>query len=425
MNYRIFTVTIPIILLIIASFYITAQFIQPSPKKELTIATGSKDGNYYKTALVYKKLLEEDNVKVNIITSAGSIENIEILKQNKADIAFVQNGTVTKEEAPNIKALASIYYEPLWVFYKNEGYSVDYIIQFISKNISIGNEGSGTRDLALSILKDNGINSKNSNILDYDSTKAKDELLKGNIDAMFVVSSHNSKVVKELLSDPKINVLSLKRAKAYSRKYSFLEALSLYEGTLDLYKNLPDENINLLSTTANLVIKDGLPEELTRLFLKKVAKVHNKKDLFARSGQFPNTFNMSLDINEEAKRYFKSGDTWLEKIFPFWIASNIDRLKILIIPLLTLLFPLFKGVFPLYNWSMRSKIYKWYDEINEIDKKIDLLEKKQLKDELSKLDNFRTEIIAETKVPLSFMGEYYNLQLHIEHVRNRLIKVIN
>lgn len=424
MKYKFLTVTLPIILLIVGAFYFTAQFIQPSPKKEITIATGSKTGNYYKTALEYKRLLEQDKVKVNIITSAGSIENIKLLKENKADIAFIQNGTITNEEAGNIKSLASIYYEPLWVFYKNDGYPIDYIIQFITKKVSIGKDGSGTRDLAIDILKDNGIDETNTTILDYDSNKAKDELLSGNIDAMFIVTSHNSSIVKELLEDPKINVLSFKRARAYSRKYTFLEALTLYEGTLDLYKNLPDENVNLLSTTANLVVNENFSEELKRLLLKKVIQVHNKKDLFAKAEQFPNSFNMQVKLDEEAKRYFEYGDTFLEKIFPYWIASNIDRLKILLIPLLTLLFPLFKGVFPLYNWSMRSKIYRWYDEVREIDNELETLDKAKLKEELEKLEKLRCEISKETKVPLSFMGEYYNLQLHLDHVTKRVEKLI-
>ncbi len=422
MKSKFLTVVLPILVLIFLSFYITSQFIQPSPKKEITIATGSKTGNYYKTALEYKELLEKENVKVNIINSAGSVENIELLKQNKADIAFVQNGTVTNENAPNIKSLASIYYEPLWVFYKNDGFSIDYLIQLITKKISIEKNGSGTRDLALQLLADNGIDETNSTILDYSSEEAKNALLKGEIDAVFIVSSHKSNIVKELLENPNINLFSFKRARAYSRKYPYLEALTLYEGTLDLYKNLPDENKNLLATTANLVVKKDFSEELKRLVLKKVVEIHNKKDLFAKAGQFPNSVNMRLELDEEAEKYFKYGDTWLEKIFPYWIASNIDRLKLLIIPLLTLLFPLFKGVFPLYNWTMRSKIYKWYDEVRDIDEEINKLDLEKLKEELKKLETLREEISKETKVPLSFMGEYYNLQLHLDHIINKIEK---
>lgn len=424
MKYKFFTISIPILLLVIASFYVTSKFIKPPPKKEITIATGSKNGNYYKTALIYKELLEKENVKVNLLTSAGSIENIKLLKENKADIAFLQNGTI-KNNKENIKSLASIYYELLWVFYRNEGFPINYVIQLISKKISIGREGSGTKDLALKVLKDNGINKDNSQIFNYDASKAKEELEKGNIDAMFVVSSHKSETIKELLANPKISILSFKRAKAYSRKYPFLEALNLYEGTLDLYKNLPDENISLLSTTANLVVKDGFSEELIRLVLKKVKEVHNKKDLFAKAEQFPNALNMQLEMHEEAQRYFEYGDTWLEKIFPYWIASNIDRLKLLIIPLLTLLFPLFKGFFPLYTWTMRSKIYRWYEEVKNLDNSIEILESKDLKVQLEKVQKLRQEIQKETKVPLSFMGEYYNLQLHLDLIENKIEKKLS
>lgn len=414
MKNNIYLVSFLFLALFGAVLYTTIQFIQPSPKKEITIATGSKSGNYYQMALMYKELLKEDKVEVNILNTAGSVENLELVKSGKADVAFMQNGIIDNDTYENVQSLASVYYEPLWVFYKNENYSIDYVIQLISKKISIGPNGSGTKDLASKILEVNGINEENSTILNYSSSKAKEELEKGNIDAMFVVSSHNSSIVKELLENPKINVLSFKRAKAYSRKYPFLEALSLYEGTLDLYKNLPDENINLLSTTATLIGNKNLNEELIRLFLKKVRQVHGKKDLFAKPNQFPNINNMKLEMNEEAYRYFTYGDTWLEKIFPFWIASNIDRLKILIIPLLTLLIPLSKGIFPLYIWSRRSKIYKWYREILDHDLKLETINEVELDDFIKELEELRHEIKKETKVPLSFMSEYYDLIMHLE-----------
>lgn len=420
MKNKFLTISIPVVLLIIASFYITSQFIQPSPNKEITIATGSQSGQYYKTALLYKEVLEKQKVKVNIVTSNGSVDNLKLLKDRKVDMAFIQNGIEFDKNDSTIKAIASTYYEPLWIFYKNENYSMDYIIQLISKKISIGKEGSGTFDLASKILDDNKIDNTNSTILSYSSNDSKEKLLNGEIDAMFLVSSPNAPIVKELLENPNINIFSFKRAKAYSRKYSFLESISLYEGTIDLYKNLPSENINLLSTTANLIVRDDFSEELTRLVLKSIKDIHNKKDLFEAENQFPNIDNIVIPTSEEAQRYFTYGDTWLEKIFPYWIASNIDRLKILIIPLLTLLIPLFKGFFPLYNWSIRSKIYRWYDELQAIDLQIDALTQDELKEKKLELKNLRMEIEKETKVPLSFMREYYDLIMHLELVSTKI-----
>ena len=425
MKNKFLTISIPIIVLIIVSFYITSQFIQPQTKKEFTIATGSKEGQYYETALRYKKLLERQKVKVNILTSSGSVENIKLLNEKKADIAFVQNGISLKENKNNLQAIASIYYEPLWLFYKSQDYTMDYIIQLITKKIAIGAEGSGTKDLALRLLKENGLNNKNSTIINEDSKNSKELLLEGKIDAMFIVSSAKSDIVKELLENPEINVFSFKRAKAYSRKYTFLESLTLYEGTIDLYKNIPYENVNLLTTTASLIINEDFPEELTRLLLKEIKSIHNNKGLFEKTNQFPNTSNLTIPLNEEAIRYFNYGDTWLEKIFPYWIASNLDRLKIFIIPLLTLLIPLLKGVFPLYRWSIRSKIYRWYKEIYEIDNKDEVLSKNELEKRLEELILLKIEIKKETKVPTSYMGEYYNLIMHIEHIILQLTKKVS
>jgi len=411
---------LPIVLFGFVLFYLTSKFIEPAPKKELTIAAGSKYGTYYKVAQEYKKLLEKENVSVNILETKGSLENTQLLQDKKADIGFVQSGSLNKKNQQNIQSLASIYYEPLWIFYKNEGYQINYIIELIGKKIAIGSTGSGTFDLSRKILNDNGINSSNSEFLTYNSNKAKEALSNGEIDVLLTVISPDSNMVQELLEDPKINVLSIQRAQAYSRKYAYLSTLNLYEGTMDLYRNIPNNNMNLLAATANLVTTQGVPHELIRLLLKKVKEVHKHKSLFAQENQFPNTLNLDTEINNEALKYLRNGDSWLESIFPYWIASNMDRLKILLIPLLTLMFPLFKGVAPLYRWTMRSKIYKWYKTINEIDKKLKGLNNSELKIELENLEALQTSIQEHTNVPMSFMGEYYNLLMHIELIINKI-----
>ena len=420
MKYKFFTVSIPILLLVVASFYLTSKFIEPSSKKEITIATGSIDGEYYNTALKYKEILEKQKVKVNILTSNGSMENIQLLNDKKADIAFVQNGIDSLKKQTEIKVIASIYYEPLWIFYKNDEYKMDYLVQLITKRVSLGREKSGTEDLALKMLNDNGINKENTQLLNNSTEEAKDLLIKGEIDAIFIVSSPNSKTIKELLENPNITLFNFKRAKAYSRKYTFLESTPLYEGTIDLYRNLPSEDINLLSTTANLIVRNGFSDELTRLILKEIKKVHNKKELFEAANQFPNIENLTIDINEDADRYFTYGDTWLEKIFPYWIASNIDRLSILLIPLITLMIPLSKGFFPLYRWSIRSKIYKWYEQIHKIDLIAEYESQDKLQDCLTQITILKKEIKQETKVPLSYMGEYYDLIMHLELIISKI-----
>ena len=345
--------------------------------------------------------------------------------KKKADIAFVQNGSMEKSNK-ELQALASIYYEPLWVFYNKKQKDIQYIQDLKNLKISIGKDGSGTQDLSLDILNINGINETNTKLYKHDLKKSKQLLENGDIDALFLVTSANSKTIHELLENENIKLMPFKRAMAYSKKFNFLNSITLHEGTIDLYKNIPHENKELLATTATLISNGDFSEELIRLLLKKVKEVHSKKSLFAQENQFPNTSNMNIILNEEANRYFLYGDTFLEKIFPYWIASNIDRLKILLIPLLTLIIPLYKGVFPLYRWSIRSKIYKWYDEVQELDLSLDTSNKEELENNLNKLEELKREIKKEIKVPPAYMAEYYDLIMHIELIISKAnIRILN
>lgn len=423
MKNKFILVSIPVIALVIGVFYFTAQFIKPSPKKEITIATGSKSGQYYQTALKYQKLLEKERVKVNIVTSTGSIENIKLLEEKKVDIAFVQNGTV--EHSENLESLASIYYEPLWIFYNTNIKDLSYIQDLKSKKIAIGENGSGTKDLALNILNINGIYEKNSTFYNYNSEEASKKLINKKIDALFLVTSPDSKIIKELLNNKDISLFSFKRANAYSRKFHYLSTLDLHEGTIDLLENIPKENKKLLASTATLVVHKDFSDELIRILLKKVTSVHDDKTLFSQENEFPNSLNLPLPQNEEASIYLTHGDTWLEKIFPYWIASTLDRLKILLIPLITLSIPLFKGAFPLYRWSIRSKIYRWYDVLQDLDLSLDKSSKEELIEKLSQLEELKREIKDETKVPLAYMGEYYDLIMHLELIISKANMKLN
>jgi len=171
-----------------------------------------------------------------------------------------------------------------------------------------------------------------------------------------------------------------------------------------------------LGSTASLVTHEDVPDELVRFFVKQLPKVHGSGGLFDKIGEFPSIANMDMQIHDEAYMYFTYGDTWLETIFPYWVASNIDRLKILLIPLLTLLIPLFKGVIPLYVWTIRSKIYKWYDKVNEIDESINNSSTDEINTIIQELETLKIEIQNQTKVPLVYMGEYYNLLVHVDLV---------
>lgn len=404
----------PILLLVIGLFWITSTFIKPIPNKTLTIATGDKDGVYFEYAKRYEKLLQEYGVSVKIIESAGSYESLELLKKGKVDIGFVQGGIVDKDASNSLESIASIYFEPLWLFEKKSYKKVEYISELQNLRISTGLKGSGTNLLVSKIFEINELTFSSDKIkhLNFqDSYKALKEL---KIDAFFSVLSANSPMILNLLKDTNFQALSLKRVKAYEQKFPYLHTVEIPEGGISLKENIPKSDITLLATTATLLVSKSVDDTLVRLFAK-IVKSEN-----SRNNGFPSINYLELPINEQAKSYLLKGDSFLEKNFPYWIASNIDRFKIMLIPILTLLIPLFKGFFPIYRWRIRSKIYKWYKELDQHEKMWENYNSQELTNSISDVKDLQNEIRDQVNVPLSYKNEYYMLKTHVDFVLQKM-----
>jgi TRAP-type uncharacterized transport system substrate-binding protein len=381
-----------------------------TPKKRLTLATGAVGSDSYAYGISYKTLLEEEGVELKLIPTQGSLDTIGHLNTKQADIGFIQSGVLLTKREYDFESLASVYTEPLWIFYRDEGYSINYLIEATGKKVGISITNDGTYDLTKRLSEANGL-VNNIDAFYIDDKESLEQLKNKKIDIFITLATQDNQYIQALLSDPKIRIMSIKRINAYIQKFSYLETLNLYEGSIDLYKNLPSKDINLLTVTQNLVSNKNIPDELIRIFLKKVKLIHPDINL--------NLNHLDTQINEEAKIYIQNGESWLETIFPYWIASQIDRLKLFLIPLIWLIIPLFKSIIPLYIFTIRSKIFKWYTKLQDINNRIKnknediLLIEKDLK-------SLQNEIESKTKVPPSYMGEFYNLILHIELLEKKI-----
>ena len=407
-----------VILFIVTFVYI--QLTAPTSKKTLSIATAAIGSDSYAYAMSYKALLEPEGVELEVIPTLGSLDTIGYLKAKQADIGFVHSGILLNKREYNFESLASVYYEPLWIFYRNDGYSLNYLIEATGKNLGISMTNDGTFDLAQKLSLSNGLieNVNTTYIYDEDALK---QLKNKTIDIFITLATKDNQNIQNLLADPDVEVMSLKRINAYTQKFDYLLSLKLYEGSIDLYKNLPSKDVNLLSTTQNLVCNPDLPGELIRLFLKKVQQIHGEKTFFQNADEFLNSKHIDTVINDDAQLYLLNGESWLEKIFPYWIASNIDRLKLLIIPLIWLIIPLFKSIIPLYVITTRAKIYRWYEQLDTINKRVN--NKEDLSEIKKDIAHLKEDIETKTQVPLSYKGEFYNLIVHIELLENKIDKI--
>ena len=396
--------------------------VNPAPPRHIRIATGSQQGAYYLFAQRYRERLAQEGIELEILTSAGSVENLRLLRDDPAgiDLAFVQGGTGGDDEAGRITGLAGLYYEPLWVFYRGEQ-PVNLLPALAGRRLAIGRQDSGTHAVARTLLEDNFIDVQAPGILAMGDREAEQALLAGEIDAAFFVAAPSAPLVRRLLHSEGIRLMDFSRAAAYTRLHSYLSAITLPEGVINLQANIPPRDTTLLAPTANLVAHNDFHPALVSLLLQAATEVHGTGSLFDSPGSFPNTRHLDFPLDADARRFFRHGPPFLQRYLPFWTASLIDRLKIMLIPLLTLLVPLFKVMPPAYRWQVRKKIYRWYVELRALD--IEHPEQQtpaQLQQLLQRLDAIEADV-REVSVPLSYTDELYDLRMHIGLVRTKLM----
>lgn len=414
----------PIVLITAAGFVAAYQFVQPAPPRQLSITTGSVSGAYHAFARRYAEILGRQGIDLQVLVSAGSQENLARLEKGEADVAFVQGGiapVLADGEESGFRSLGSVYYEPVWVFYR--GATLDKLHQLAGKRIAVGAEGSGIRGLALQLLAANDIPLDGRHLLPLAGLNAAEELQQGRIDAAFVIAAPEAPVVQVLLRSPGIRVMSFSQADAYSRHFPFLSKVALPQGSVDLVRDTPPHDTVLLATTANLIVSKDLHPALATLMLQAMAEVHGKNGFFQRAGEFPAYRDQGFALSSDARRYYVSGSPFLQRYLPFWLAVLVERMFVLLLPLFALLLPLLKVAPALYSWRVRSRIFRCYGDLKFLENDLrQHYEPARHAEYVERLEQIEEEAYRRN-VPLAFADLAYTLREHINLVRQNLLRL--
>ncbi len=413
-------VVLPVALAVAVAFWITFKFVEPAPPRVVVMSTGGEGGAYQAFGLRYQALLAKDGIKVELRPSTGAVENVARLRDESSDVAvaFVQGGIGKAADPPVLQTLGRLYDEPLWVFYRGAA-QLDRINELRGKRIAVGPEGSGTRDLALAILDASGLQT-NVTLLDLGGPAAADALIEGTADAAFIVAGLDAAIVRRLIRTDGIRLMSFSRARAYEARLPYLHRLVLPRGSLDLVRDLPGEDVALVAPTANLVAKESLHPALAYLVLQAAREIHGGPGPFHRIGEFPSPGNVDFPMSSEAERFYRSGPPFLQRFLPFWAATLIDRLVVLLLPLFAVALPLFRIIPKLYAWRVRRKVYRWYGELKFLEEEVRSRPRgNDASNEIERLTEIEDEV-SDLRVPLGFAHEVYTLRMHIKLVRDLL-----
>jgi uncharacterized protein len=406
----------------LAGFVIAYLFVEPAPPRHITIATGQRTGAYYEMGQQYSRILARYGITLDVKPTSGSVENLKLIadKNSGIDVIFKQSGVGGDNLPDNLVSLGSLFYEPIWVFHRSE-LPVRHLSDLKGKKISVGIEGSGTRELSLQLLALNGVTRENSRFFQLNNKEAHDKLLSGEIDAAFFIVAYREHAGRQVLHSPAVKLLNMRRADAYTTRFHFLSSLILPEGAAYFEENIPDKDTQLLASLAHLVVRKDFHPALIDLMLMAAGQASFQGGLFEKPDEFPSPKYVDLPLSEDARRYYEEGMPFLQQYLPFWIANFLSRMKIMLVPLVALLFPIIKLLPPVYQWRMRSRIFRWYDLLMEIDLQIlrgDCVDRKT--DCLSSLDVIEKQV-AQVSVPRGFHRELYDMRVHIELLREKLV----
>jgi len=415
--------------LLVGAYYL----LKPAPPRRVVLATASDQGAYAAFGKRYKEELKRYGIEVVLRTTAGSRENLRLLRDPKEDvqIAFVQGGSSEtqrseqEDENQSLVSLGSMFYEPVWLFYRTDAakkVTRDGVLNDFSQmrgmRVNVGARGSGTPGMVGRLLSANLMERDDIQRKNLELTPGVVALLNGEVDVMAMVSAPESSIVQMLLQTPGVRLYEYRQAEAYARRYRFLSPVTLSRGVVDLSRDVPPRDMQLVAATCSLVARDDLHPALIQLFVQAAGRIHGGGSWISRAGQFPTALNTEFPLARDADRYYRTGPPLLQRYLPFWLANVVDRMWVALFSIIAVLIPLARVLPPLYNFRIRSRIFRWYRDLRQIEDDMGQrsVPVQELLAKLAKLDA-KVERIA---VPLSYTDELYSLRGHIALVRERL-----
>jgi len=396
-------------------------FVKSLPPRKFTILTGREGGGYYRTAERYKEIAAQKGFDLEIRPTAGSVETLDLLEKGEAGIGFVQGGIGLDADQSVLASMASVYYEPVWILLNNESFDDPMpkrLTALVGKKIGIGEDGSGTQKLALQLLNASGVTGANATLITGTSTDQAEQLLNGELDALFLVTAIDSDVGQRLLGQPGFTTLDVEQAEAYTKKFPFLRVLDIPQGSLDIVADLPAEDKRILATTANLVVRKDFHPDLLRLITIAAVDTHWRGDsFFAARNEFPNTDYSDLPVDRREKAYLeriKNGESTMDNYLPFSFAAIADRYLLFVLPILFLFIPIVSRAPMIYVLWNRFKINRWYKLASRVERRMPYMDADQLQQEIVRVREYDDELLDLVNVPTGQLSNAYQLHEHFE-----------
>ncbi|MDP2262852.1 MAG: TAXI family TRAP transporter solute-binding subunit [Hydrogenophaga sp.] len=423
----------PLALLTLALLAFTYWWLNPNPPKRVVLATGPAQSAYDAFGQQYAQALSRYGITVELLPSEGSSANLELLRAGKADLGFVQGGTadIGYDDEESIASLGSLFVEPLWLFYReesaqrlNQSETVANLTELKGWRVNVGTAGSGVPRLFGTLLDVNRVERTQLQLSELEQTPATVAFLEGELDALVFASAPESLMVQMLLQTPGIRLMDFAQSEAYSRRFGYLTPVVMPRGVVDLAGDIPARDVRLVASTTSLLTSARTHPAILQLFAQTATHLHGGASWFSRAREYPSLEHSEVRVSPEATRAIRNGPPFLQRYLPFWLANLIERMWLAMGLIIALALPLSRIVPPLYTFRIRSRVFRWYAELRDIEQRHEsrpgqgATPAQELLDQLDAMEHKVEKVV----VPLSYTDELYALRNNIHLVRKKLLR---
>jgi TRAP-type uncharacterized transport system substrate-binding protein len=407
------------LLLAAAVLALVLGIVLNGPPHSLVIATGPTGSYFDRTAQLYAARLRQEGVRAELLPTEGALDNLQRINadRTRVDVAFTHGGMTDATASPGLVSLGSVAYEPLWVFYRKPLGTLTTLGQLKGLRLVLGPAGSGANFLSRKLLLAAGLDARNATLLEADVGEARRMLAGGQADAAFFMDPPETPYIHDMFTLDGVAVMNMVQAEGLRRNLPFLHVLSIPRAAVDLVRSQPPDDIQVVATTVVVVARRQVHPALAYLLMSIIDAVHEPPTLLQSENEFPADKDVDLPLSDQAEHYYKDGKPFLQRYLPFWLASLVQRLLTVLVPLFAVLVPLVNVLPRMLQWRIQRKITRCYQRLMLLERRVSREPRQGLQQEFQQLAELVDGYLHDKSIPAS---DVYILKEHIELVRSKM-----
>jgi NMT1-like family len=410
--------------ILVAALYVTYRLVDPLPPRHFTIAGGIAGSGYENFARQYARILARHGVELEIRNSAGAVQDLDLLRDPASGVqaALTTFGITQPADADILYSLGGISVAPIFILYRNAE-PITVFAQFRGKRLSLGAPGTALRSLMLEVLKATDGLDPSTKVLDLDYTQSIDALIAGEIEVAIIPQLDNDSTLLRALGAPGIRLMSVAQAEAIAKTVPGLKHVVLWRGLIDLRRDIPNSDDDLLASTNRILVRKNLHPALQYLLLEAMREVHWPAGNFNHLGEFPAEQPNDLPLSSATEAFYRSGPTFWQRYTSFWLTSLLNRIVFFVIPVVAAMIPLIGFARPFYRWLHIRRIDQLHWSLGKLERELtQSADNSRFAEYQTRIDEIESAV-QSLRVARPFEADLHRLRIHLRMVQEDLRRI--